>query len=138
MIERESPIPLYFQLKQLLAERIKSGEWQPGTMLPTEEQLQEQYGLSRTTVRQAMKEMEFEGKITRHRGRGTFVSKPKISHSPDPRFNLTAYLTQQGMQPGWRVIAAEWVPAKAGEAERLAIDVGVELFRLRRLRLANR
>ena len=137
MIERDSPIPLYYQLKQLLLERIVNGEWQPGDMLPTEEQLQEQYGLSRTTVRQAMKEMEFEGKITRHLGRGTFVSKPKISHSPDPRFNLTAYLTERGMQPGWRVITAEWVAAEAEEADRLDIDVGAEVYRLRRLRLAN-
>ncbi len=138
MIERESPIPLYYQLKQLLVERIGTGEWQPGDMLPTEEQLQEHYGLSRTTVRQAMKEMEFEGQITRHRGRGTFVSKPKLSHSADPRFNLTAYLTQQGMKPGWRVLAAEWVPARTEEADRLAIDVGMEIYRLRRLRLADK
>lgn len=137
MIDRESPVPLYYQLKQLLVERIASGEWQPGYMLPTEEQLQEQYGLSRTTVRQAMKEMEFEGQITRHRGRGTFVSKPKISHNPDPRFNLTAYLTKKGMQPGWQVIAAEWVAAQAEEADRLDVDVGADVYRLRRLRLAN-
>ena len=137
MIERESPIPLYYQLKELLVERIGAGEWQPGDMLPTEEQLQEHYGLSRTTVRQAMKEMEFEGQITRHRGRGTFVSKPKLSHSADPRFNLTAYLTEQGMKPGWRVLAAEWVQAKTEEADRLAIDVGMEVYRLRRLRLAD-
>jgi GntR family transcriptional regulator len=137
MIERESPIPLYYQLKQLLVDRIARGEWQPGDMLPTEEQLQEQYGLSRTTVRQAMKEMEFEGQISRFRGKGTFVSKPKISHSPDPHFNLTAYLTQQGLKPGWRVIAAEWVPAPAEVADRLAIDIGAEVYRLRRLRLAD-
>ena len=50
-IERSSPTPLYHQLKELLAERIARGEWQPGDMLPTEEQLQEKYEISRTTVR---------------------------------------------------------------------------------------
>lgn len=137
MIERNSPIPLYYQLKQLLAERMASGEWQPGDMLPTEEQLQEQYDLSRTTVRQALKELEFEGKISRYRGRGTFVSKPKISHSPDPHFNLTAFLKQQGMEPGWRVLSSRWVPASPEVAGRLAIDPGSQVYRLRRLRLAN-
>ena len=136
-IERESPVPLYYQLKKLLAERMSSGEWRSGDMLPTEEQLQEQYGLSRTTVRQALKELEVEGLISRHRGRGTFVSRPKISHSPDPRFNLTAYLIEQGMQPGWRVLSAGWVQATAEVAERLAVDKNVQLYQLRRLRLAN-
>jgi GntR family transcriptional regulator len=136
-IERQSPVPLYYQLKQLLSDRISSGEWAPGDMLPTEEALQEQYGLSRTTVRQALKEMEYEGLISRHRGRGTFVSQPKISHSPDPHFNLTTYLTEQGMRPGWRVISAGWVPASAEAAEGLAVEVGTQVYRLRRLRLAN-
>jgi GntR family transcriptional regulator len=137
MIERKSPIPLYYQLRQLLADRITSGEWQPGDMLPTEEQLQEQYNLSRTTVRQALKELEFEGLISRYRGRGTFVSKPKLSHSPDPHFNLTTFLQQQGMEPGWRVLSAEWVSATSEVAERLAIDFGTQVYQLRRLRLAN-
>ena len=136
-IERNSPIPLYYQLRQLLAERITKGEWQPGDMLPTEEQLQEQYGLSRTTVRQALRELELEGLISRHRGRGTFVSRPKISHSPDPHFNLTAYLTEAGMRPGWQVISAEWIPATDEVAGRLSCEAGQMIFQLRRLRLAN-
>jgi GntR family transcriptional regulator len=133
MIERKSPIPLYYQLKQLLVDRIASGEWQPGDMVPTEEQLQEQYNLSRTTVRQALKELEFEGLISRHRGRGTFVSQPKLSHSPDPHFNLTSFLKQQGMEPGWHVLSTEWVPAASEVAERLAIDSGTIVYQLRRL-----
>ena len=136
-IERESPVPLYYQLKKLLAERMSSGEWRSGDMLPTEEQLQEQYRLSRTTVRQALKELEVEGLISRHRGRGTFVSRPKISHSPDPRFNLTAYLIEQGMRPGWRVLSAGWVQATAEVAERLGVESDTHLYQLRRLRLAN-
>jgi GntR family transcriptional regulator len=136
-IERNSPIPLYYQLKQLLAERITKGEWHPGDMLPTEEQLQEQYGLSRTTVRQALRELELEGLISRHRGRGTFVSRPKISHSPDPHFNLTAYLTEEGMRPGWQVISAGWIPAIGEVAERLSCKAGQRVYQLRRLRLAN-
>jgi GntR family transcriptional regulator len=137
IIDRDSPIPLYYQLKKLLAGRITSGEWRPGDMLPTEEQLQEQYELSRTTVRQALKELEFEGKISRHRGRGTFVSKPKISHSPDPHFNLTAYLTQQGMEPSWQVLTAGWVLATPEVAERLNLESGSRVYQLRRLRMAN-
>lgn len=136
-IERESPTPLYHQLKELLAERIARGEWQPGDMLPTEEQLQEQYEISRTTVRQALKELEVEGLISRQRGRGTFVSRPKLSHSAEPHFRLTDTLRQQGVRPGWKVVSAEWIPASAEIADRLELQVGTPVFELRRLRLAN-
>ncbi len=137
MLKRESPVPLYYQLKQLLSDRISGGEWQPGDMLPTEVQLQDQYELSRTTVRLALKELEIEGKISRQQGRGTFVAKPKISHSPDPHFNLTAYLEQQGLRPGWEVLSTRWVEASPELAERLEIPVGSSIFQLRRLRLAD-
>lgn len=136
-LERESPIPLYYQLKQLLTARIASSEWQPGDMLPTEEQLGEQYDLSRTTIRQALRELELEGQISRHRGRGTFVSKPKLRHSPDPGFSLTAYLLQQGIQPGWRVLSFGWIPASQEVADKLSVAPGTSIYRLRRLRLAN-
>ncbi len=136
-IKRDSPIPLYFQLRSLLSERIVSGEWQPGDMLPTEEQLQEQYALSRTTVRQALKELEIEGLITRFRGRGTFVAKPKYSHSPEPHFSLTDMLLQQGATPGWRVLSSGTAPAPEDVAERLQVEPDTPLFFLQRLRLAD-
>lgn len=136
-IQRESPTPLYHQLKELLAERIAAGEWQAGDMLPTEEQLQEQYEISRTTVRQALKELEVEGHISRQRGRGTFVSRPKISHSAEPHLRLTDALKEQGVQPGWRLLDAAWVPASADVAERLDLERETPVFCLRRLRLAN-
>ncbi|HSM57883.1 MAG TPA: GntR family transcriptional regulator [Candidatus Sulfomarinibacteraceae bacterium] len=136
-IERESPTPLYHQLKELLAERIASGDWQPGDMLPTEEQLQEQYQISRTTVRQALKELEVEGQISRQRGRGTFVTQRKISHSAEPHFRLADTLLQQGEQPGWKLLRAEWVPASPEIAERLNIEPDTPVFELRRLRLAS-
>ncbi len=136
-IERDSPIPLYYQLKELLGTRITSGQWAPGDMLPTEEQLQEQYAVSRSTVRQALRELELEGRIARHQGRGTFVSRRKISHGPEPRFSLTMALRQQGIEPGWRLLSADWLPASAEVAEQLALDPGTPVFTLRRLRLAN-
>lgn len=136
-IDRDSLLPLYYQLKQLLVQRIERGDWQPGDMLPTEQQLQEHYNLSRTTVRQAFRELELEGLVTRYRGRGTFVARPKVTHSPEPRFSLTNYLLQQGMRPGWQVLSAEWVPASPEVADRLQIEPGTLVHCLRRLRLAN-
>ena len=136
-IERSSPIPLYFQLKRLLVERITDGSLRPGDMLPTEDQLQEEHGLSRTTVRQALKELEMEGLIVRQRGRGTFVAKPKYSHSPASNHTLTSVLLAQGAQPGWQVLSAGMAPASDDVAARLQVTPGVLVYRLRRLRLAD-
>ena len=137
IIDRSSRLPLYYQLKQWLIEQIEQGNWKPGDMLPTEQQLQEQYELSRTTVRQAFRELELDGYVTRYRGRGTFVAKPKVAHNPEPRSSLTNYLLQQGVQPGWQVLSTEWIPAPTEIANQLQIKPGTDIYCLRRLRLAN-
>ena len=136
-IDRDSPIPLYYQLKQVLADSITSGQLQPGDLFPTEEQLQEEFNLSRTTVRQALKELEIEGLVSRYRGRGTFVTQPKIDHSAEPHFSLTDALLRQGIQPSWRVLSAEWVPSTSDVAHAFGLEAGTPVFRLRRLRLTN-
>jgi len=133
----DSPIPLYFQLKQILLEEIEKETWKPGDMLPTEQQFQEQYGVSRTTVRQTLRELEIEGKITRYRGRGTFVAKHKISHSPENYPNLSDQLIAQGSTPGWKVLSAESVMPPAKIANQLGIELTAKVFCLRRLRLEN-
>jgi DNA-binding GntR family transcriptional regulator len=67
-------IPLYYQLENLLREKIVSGELEPGDKLPTELELIEQYGVSRITVRQALQALADEGLIERKQGRGTVVT----------------------------------------------------------------
>ena len=72
-IDRESPLPLYFQLASLLEDEITSGRWHSGVRLPSEPEMCEQYGLSRTTIRQALTRLEQRGLIQRRKGQGTFV-----------------------------------------------------------------
>ncbi|MGH9243100.1 MAG: extracellular solute-binding protein [Acidimicrobiales bacterium] len=73
-INPNQPIPLYFQLKTLLLESMIGGQYGPGDRLPTEHELCERYGLSRTPVSRALSELAEEGVILRHRRRGTFVN----------------------------------------------------------------
>jgi GntR family transcriptional regulator len=72
-IKRDSPIPFYFQLAELLEDEISSGRWGSGSRLPSEPDLCHHYGVSRTTVRQALTRLEQEGLVARSKGRGTFV-----------------------------------------------------------------
>lgn len=76
-IDRASPVPFYFQLAELLEQEIASGRWEAGARLPSEPELCEQYGLSRTTVRQALGRLEQRSLIERLKGQGTFVRRER-------------------------------------------------------------
>ena len=76
-IDRTSPVPFYFQLAETLEQEIASGRWEPGAQLPSEPELCEQFGLSRTTVRQALARLEQRSLIERRRGQGTFVRRER-------------------------------------------------------------
>ncbi len=82
MLNPKSPLPLYQQLADILAERIRSGEYEPGRVIPSETGLARQYGIGRPTVRQAMDTLVRKGLVHRRRGAGTFVKRP------EPRVDL--------------------------------------------------
>ncbi len=137
-IDRNSPIPLYYQLKQILLEQIDTGEWQPGDLIPGEQELQDTYGLSRTTVRQTLADLVNEGLLHRQRGRGTFITRPKFAHDPQVRPGAEGYIQSEGLEPGWQVISADWAEEPSeGVHERLKIKDDAAVFRIHRLRLAN-
>ena len=72
-IDRGSPLPFYFQLAEALEGEIRNGRLKSGARLPSEPALCERYGISRTTVRQALARLEQRGLIARRKGQGTFV-----------------------------------------------------------------
>lgn len=76
MLNPNSPIPLYHQLAEILQDRIRSGRYSPGEMIPSEIGLADQYGIGRPTVRQAMDLLVQKNLIERKRGSGTFVREP--------------------------------------------------------------
>jgi GntR family transcriptional regulator len=76
-IDRDSPIPYYHQLRQLLEAQIESGRLEVDAQLPGEHALCEAYGVSRTVVRQALSDLESSGLVVRRKGKGTFVAAPK-------------------------------------------------------------
>jgi GntR family transcriptional regulator len=71
------PLPLYHQLEENLRARIHGDEFAPGAVLPTEEQICAEYGVSRITVRRALDALIAQGLIVRRRGVGSFVAEPK-------------------------------------------------------------
>lgn len=89
-IERTSPVPFYFQLSRALKEEIVAGRWPAGQQIASEPALGAHFGVSRTTVRQALARLENEGLLRRVKGRGTFVAaaapRSWMLHSPDGFF----------------------------------------------------
>lgn len=82
MIDKHSPVPIYYQIKQLIKRQIEEGTLPPGEKLPTEQMLCDLYGVSRAPVRQALLELVQEGYIYRRAGLGTFVAEPRKGTSP--------------------------------------------------------
>lgn len=135
-VDRNSPLPLHYQLKQHLLEKIESGEWKPNDLIPSEQELQDTFGLSRITVRQALSDLVYEGLLIRERGRGTFVAPPKMTHSPEERRSLTEFMMEKGIKPGWQVIEKGFIEANKEVASKLNVPHKTRVYRIRRLRLA--
>jgi GntR family transcriptional regulator len=134
---KSGPLPRYYQLKEIIRERIRSGEWTPGSLIPSERELCERYGISRMTARQSIGELVNEGLLYREQGKGTFVGRPKIAQQLLRLSGFTEDMRAREQRPGARVLSAEMWPADDATAERLRIKAGQPVFRLRRLRLAD-
>jgi GntR family transcriptional regulator len=75
--ERGGQVPLYYQLGEILKQKLEGGDWEPGTLFPSERELEEYFEVSRAVVRPALNLLERDGDIYRRRGSGTYVAAPK-------------------------------------------------------------
>ena len=138
MLRRKVPVPLYHQLELALRAAIEDGRYKPGDQLPTEAVLQHEYGVSRVTVRTALKRLEEDGLISTHQGRGAFVTSQSANNSRIVRnpANLLSFeddLMRQAGPPTIELLSVETYPATAVLAEMLEVAEGTELLRVRRL-----
>lgn len=130
-------VPLYYQLKRIIQEKIENEELKPGDRLPSEREIAEEYGISRMTVRQGITELVRLGLLYRKQGKGTFVAEPKIEQGMINLTSFTEDMTQRGLVPGARVIDARCVQATKKIAGFLKLGVDKRVIRIERLRLAN-
>jgi len=131
------PLPRYHQLKEILRQRIEAGEFKPGDQFPTEEQLCQEYGVSRGTVSRAIRILVEEGWLQRQQGRGTFVTRPSLSPVFFRLADFNEDMRQRGLEPSTRLLSMEVIPADEEMAARLQIPVGEKVIKICRLRLAN-
>jgi GntR family transcriptional regulator len=134
-IDFKSNIPYYVQLMNVMNELIRDKTWKPGGQIPGELELCKEYGVSRTVVRQALRELEFSGIVTRRKGKGTFVAEPKINEGLAQK--LTGFyqdMIERGLKPGTKVIHQRVVPCNEKVAGFLQIAPGTQVIDINRLR----
>jgi GntR family transcriptional regulator len=137
-LERSNPLPLYYQLKEVLKQQIRAGHLAPHTAIPSEPELVAQYHVSRATVRQALTELVHEGLLYRQHGRGTFVCEPRIQqHSVSEQFSFSEELRRRGKRVGGTLIVSELVRGSQLVREQLRLTDEEQVIRLERVRTAN-
>ena len=134
-LDRDASMPLYLQLAGLLRGRIERGEWKPGQKIPSENELNRLYGVSRMTARQVLAQLVNEDLLFRVQGKGTFVAHPKISTRSPAYMGIREQLEGMGYAVETKVLANEVVPADERVARALQIMPGEPVHEIRRVRL---
>lgn len=134
---RNKPIPLYYQLKEIIKRQIETRELKPRDVLPSEREYSEKFGISRMTVRQAITELVNEGLLYRQQGKGTYVSEPKIEQGLMQLSSFTEDMLRRGLQPSAKLVS---IQERVGDEKvTLALNLPEEaqIIAIKRLRLAD-
>jgi GntR family transcriptional regulator len=132
-----SPVPLYAQVEAVLASGIADGTLAAGSQLPTENSLIERFGVSRPTVRKAVQNLIARGLVEIQRGKGTFVTTPKITQELTALSGFVEDMQAVGRKPTARLLAKQIVSASKTVAAHLALPAGTRVVRIHRVRLAD-
>ncbi|RTR03913.1 GntR family transcriptional regulator [Halomonas nitroreducens] len=125
--------PLYQQIKEALLARIVSGDWPPGTFIPSESALSKEYGVSVGTLRKALDALASDHVVIRHQGKGTVVATHDTDRSLFQFFHLTRLDGTRSL-PISRVLVRERRPATTDEAQILGLEPAAAVVHIRRVR----
>lgn len=139
LVDRASPLPVYFQIAMDIRRRIDAGEWATGTRIASEPALSSEYGVSRVTIRQAIGELVKDDLLERQRGSGTYVRpqpRPLVHDLSLPHI-YAGWLREMGFRNTADVLEAGMLEAAPDEVRReLRLDPGSTVaYLVRRIRL---
>ena len=136
-MNKDSSVPLYQQLMEVIKNQISSGELRSGDRIPTEAELSKLYDISRITVRKAVELLEEEEVLIKKQGIGTFVIAKKLKRDSNRFMGYTEHCRMEGSKPGARLITADLIDASVSQADQLKLDEGEKVIRIIRLRTAD-
>lgn len=136
-LDHTLPIPLYHQLREIFLKKIESGEWEPGSLIPTEIELIEYYKVSRTTVREAVNSLVQDGLLEKKQGKGTSVCRPKLVERLSKLTGFAEEVESKGLKATARLIHLDELPGNHAIAEKLKISPDDSIILIKRIRLAD-
>lgn len=139
ILNKNTPVPLYFQLETLILEEIENGTYPPGSMIPTEKELSQIFNISRTTVRQAIMDLVQKERLYRTKSKGTFVAHPKTSQ--DFMRTILSYdddVRAAGKTPSTEVLSFEVVDLPHEIAVEMGQEPGAKAILLYRKRMVDK
>jgi GntR family transcriptional regulator len=136
-VAKRSPVPLYYQLAELIRERVRSGTLRPGDQLPSERELAEQVGISRMTARQALAYLVRDGALVARPGVGTFVAAPKLTYDALHLRGFTEETIRHGEPVASRVLEQSVVTPPPPVAAALLLADAEPVIKVVRLRSAG-
>lgn len=135
MIDKNSPVPLYHQIKEDIIAKIEANIFVEGQKIPSEHEIERMYGVSQITIRKALSVLVTEGYLTRNRGKGTFVCGKRSRHRAS-LISFSEELQQLGYESDIQLIDIRYeINSRIGKKMRL--DENEELVCIKRVRLGN-
>jgi GntR family transcriptional regulator len=136
-IDKKSRIPLYYQLMDIIVEKIDSGIYKENDKIPSERELCDYYQVSRSTVRKTLLELEKDGYIYIEHGKGTFVSPKRFKQDLLKFYSFSEEMKKIGKKPSSKVIEFNIINCNEKISKKMNIDIGDNIYKFIRLRLAN-
>ena len=136
--DRRRPEPLWHQAEMSLRALIEAGQWGAGSQIPNEDRLGEMLGISRITLRHALRNLEEAGLLRREHGRGTFVRSATVVAGVRGLTNFTEEMKSLALTASTQLVEAHRIAATSEMADALEIAVGDSVVQLKRLRLGNK
>jgi GntR family transcriptional regulator len=134
VLQRDSAVPLYAQLEEILRGKIASGEWKPNQQIPSENELNKMYGLSRMTARGVLTKLVNDGLLFRVPGKGTYVAQPKISTVSPAYRGVREQLEAMGYETSTKLLGIELDRPTTRVREQLQLPEGEKVYAIHRVR----
>ena len=135
--DKAKSVPAYAQIAEKMTILLRNGVLAPGSPLPPERILCEEFGVSRMTLRQAFKTLEGEGLLESHRGRGTFVASKRLRKQQQELRSFTEEIVARGGVPESRLLSFKTVAPDHSASEFFGLKEEDTLYEIRRLRSSD-
>jgi GntR family transcriptional regulator len=137
MVDKNTQMPLHLQIQEALTDEIRRGTYRVGEQIPSESQLVDHYGVSRTTVRKALDALVSRGVVVRQRGKGTFVARAIPAYGISTMASFSRQFVRLGYKVASKVLRLEVIPGSEYVCGKLGLPPGSDVLLIGRLRMVD-